>query len=280
VASNKRMEPTRSGARKRAAHSSALDAGIRLPLAVCPLCQRERKICDSHIIPEFLFVPTYDDGRALEIGEHGTRNRFVQKGRTEKLLCEKCERHLNESFEKYFCSLWYSPGVLPERPDSESIELVDLDYGRFKLFHLSILWRASVAKTKPFEQVALGPYEPRIRRMLVDREPGDEWTHQVFGTALTIAPEYKINHAMVMPPIPFRAEGVLAYVAVYGGCAWEIVVARKAVRGKLEERMLREDGSLKLGVGDMASFGPLRKHYKIFGETARKRGWKLPWSGV
>lgn len=248
---------------------------------MCRLCQRERKLCDSHVIPEFLFVPTYDgDGRALEISDGGKRNKFVQKGRTEKLLCLECESFLNTNFEDYFAKLWYEPGMLPATPTLPVIQLSGLDYTRFKLFHLSILWRSSVARSKPFAQTSLGPYEQHIRTMLLARDPGDSSRHQIFGTALTLTPPGSINHAMVMPYIPFFAQGVRAYLGIYGGCAWEIIVAKQPVRGDLEHRMLLENGSIQLFVGDMAAIAPLKKQFATYYETARKGGWKLPWAGA
>jgi hypothetical protein len=85
---------------------------------------------------------------------------------------------------------------------------------------------------------------------------------------------------MVMPYIPFVAHGIRAYLGIYGGCAWEIVVASHPVRGDVEERMLLDDGSIKLLVADMAAIAPLRQQYATYYETARRRGWKLPWSGA
>ena len=250
-------------------------------MAICPLCQQERKQCDSHIVPEFLYAPTYEaDGRAYEVSALGKKGRFVQKGRTEKLLCRDCERHINDNLEDYFSKLWYSPGVLPKEAPPANIVLSGVDYSRFKLFHLSILWRASVARSVAFEQTHLGPFEPAIRRMLLELDPGDALTHQIFGTAMVTGRSPIINHAMVMPPLPFRSHGVNAYVAIYGGCFWEIVVSRRPVRGALEARMLREDGSLTLGVSDMLQFGPLKRHYALFNEAARHGKWKLPWAGT
>lgn len=251
----------------------------RMP--TCPLCEQDRKLCDSHIIPEFLYTPTYEaDGRAYEVSALGKKGRFVQKGRTEKLLCAACEKYLNDGFEDYFSKLWYSPGVLPREARSSNIHLSGLDYTRFKLFHLSILWRASVARSVTFEQTRLGPFESAIRHMLLAMDPGDALTYQIFATAMVTGNSALINHAMVMLPLPFRAHRVNAYIAIYGGCFWEIVVSRRPVRGPFEARILQEDGSLTLGVDDMLKFAPLRRHYALFTKAARKGRWKLPWAGA
>ena len=59
----------------------------------CALCLREAALCRSHIIPEFLYEPIYDDKHRLKllsvIPEQPTT--YKQKGIWEKLLCEACE---------------------------------------------------------------------------------------------------------------------------------------------------------------------------------------------
>jgi hypothetical protein len=52
-------------------------------------------------------------------------------------------------------------------------DISKIDYTKFKLFLLSILWRASISKRKLFSAVNLGPYEEIIRDMLYNQDPGE-----------------------------------------------------------------------------------------------------------
>src|SRR5205807_10147179 len=63
----------------------------------CALCLEEARLCKSHIIPEFCFVPFYDQNhRIIEVSDvEKGRVRRMQKGFWERLLCIKCESLLN-----------------------------------------------------------------------------------------------------------------------------------------------------------------------------------------
>jgi hypothetical protein len=107
----------------------------------CKLCRGQKELRNSHIIPEFLYRPLYDEkSRALELdGESGKQTVF-QKGLREPLLCDGCEGVL-QRHEHYFSVLWFQASPLPDRVESLWIERDDLDFERFLRFHLSILWR-------------------------------------------------------------------------------------------------------------------------------------------
>jgi len=53
------------------------------------------------------------------------------------------------------------------------IECGGIDYKLFKLFQLSLLWRAGVSDRPIFKEVALGRHQEILRRMLLDDDPGE-----------------------------------------------------------------------------------------------------------
>ena len=81
-----------------------------------------------------------------------------RKGLRERLLCDECEGRLSR-YETYFAGVWYGesglPAVIPE--EATAVAKSDLDSVLFKLFHLSILWRASVATINDFAGVKFRP---------------------------------------------------------------------------------------------------------------------------
>jgi hypothetical protein len=51
-------------------------------------------------------------------------------------------------------------------------DILDLDYAKLKLFQLSLLWRAGVARQEFFAKVDLGEYAETLRQMLHSSDPG------------------------------------------------------------------------------------------------------------
>lgn len=48
---------------------------------------------------------------------------------------------------------------ITRKREGKLVHLTGLEYSPFKLFALSVLWRAGVSSLKDFEQVSLGPHE-------------------------------------------------------------------------------------------------------------------------
>ena len=76
----------------------------RFVSGTCRLCLTEQKICYSRIIPEFFFVPAYDQHRVLYLPANPSKPiRWQQKGLREYMLCPLCENQLSkyENYAKY-----------------------------------------------------------------------------------------------------------------------------------------------------------------------------------
>ena len=82
----------------------------------CHLCLCEDLLCQSHIIPEFLYAPLYnDEGSMMGITGFGTKGwKPVEKGLRDALLCRNCEALLNERYEVPFQQHWTQRYPLPE----------------------------------------------------------------------------------------------------------------------------------------------------------------------
>lgn len=224
----------------------------------CALCERERKLCDSHIIPEFMYEPGYDElNRSIRVETETGRRKFVQKGYTEPLLCKDCEQFLNEAYEKPFHEAWYGRDLLPEPPaNGDLTEMSGLNYGPFKLFHLTVLWRASVATGRFLAPTDLGPHEEPIRQMVVNDDPGDVTDYPVMGTALLH--EGDLAHGLVMGPAVSKYEAMRVYWLVYGGFEWGIGVASHCPR-EIRDRALQTDGTMIVPVREWTESPAVRK---------------------
>lgn len=211
----------------------------------CRLCHNERKLCDSHIVPEFLYRDLYDNNHKM-IGINGQGNKGwkpLQKGIREQLFCSDCEQHLNDKYEKPFLKQWLTDKPLPSQMRHDSIFSADYDYPTFKLFHLSILFRSSISSLPTFQEVSLGPHEERIRQMLLNEDPGKEWEYPIL--AFAVLNGNGVEKRLISQPISGRHEGHRAYGQIYGGAMWWILASSH--RNNLFCRAgLQPSGSLKM----------------------------------
>ena len=98
-------------------------------------------------------------------------------------------------------------------------EISGFDYDWFKLFHLSIFWRASVSTLPQFNDVSLGPYEEKIRKMLMANSAGLEDHYIIYGRVIT-GDKREVLFSMVGKPNKARYEHSHVYYSVYAGVEW------------------------------------------------------------
>jgi hypothetical protein len=146
------------------------------------------------------------------------------------------------SFEYPFKRYWIDGDVLSRLAGKEVVILNDVDYAAFKLFHLSVLWRASVSSHGAFQQVRLGPHEEKIRQLLINRSPGEPWEYPIVCAAMT-EETGDVQHNFVVPAMHFRYPGCRGYHFAFCGCQWLYYVASHHVRD-LDHISLSADGRL------------------------------------
>ena len=101
----------------------------------CRLCQRERDLCKSHIIPEFLYKPLYDIHHRFNRIPEASNGKvtYEQKGIRERLLCSDCENQLSR-YEKYAKEVLYGNEGDKIDDAQENIILNNLDYRGIRLY--------------------------------------------------------------------------------------------------------------------------------------------------
>jgi hypothetical protein len=185
------------------------------------LCLSPKSLRHSHIFPEFFYDRTYgDDGRFVAIRRDPTiKPRPFQKGLREYLLCSDCETAIGRC-ESYSSSLLrkLDAGVA----ENGYILHSSFDYTLFKLFAVSLIWRASVARNGFFAAARLGPFKERARMMLLSGDPGPP--HQL-GFALARVGQSAIAQTVVSGPFSFKWRGQRAYHFVARGYRWVYLVS-------------------------------------------------------
>lgn len=122
---------------------------------------------EKHRIYEVLFKPDFQ-----------IKSKTRQSGGYDKyILCATCDNKVLGSLERYASLVLYG-GIeltLEKRTNTSTsinINIKGIDYQKFKLFLLSILWRASISNLPVFQRVKLGAHENIIKDRILSNNPG------------------------------------------------------------------------------------------------------------
>lgn len=150
---------------------------------------------------------------------------YMQKGIRERPLCKTCETRLSR-YGKYARDLLMTPERLVLPPPRGQV-VNQADYKPFKLFQLSLLWRAHLSKHQLFVEVDLGPrHAERVRTMLDTENPGAAADYPCFLSVLYFGGE---QHAgMMLQAHSGRTEGQRTYRLIFAGFHWMFVVSSHA----------------------------------------------------
>jgi hypothetical protein len=207
----------------------------------CALCLENKELKRSHIIPEFLYETIYDKKHRLHMLSiiPDQDNSFEQKGLRERLLCGDCEQHLSV-WERY-ASLVLKSGIpIDYYQEGNIVYISGIDYNKFKLFQLSILWRAGISSLQFFEKVQLGKHAETIRQLLLCNNAGSSKRYGCFMFGLKY--EGKAFTDIIMQPGKIRLNGHTAYKFVFGGFLWAILVSNHDLIPPLDQCVLQPSG--------------------------------------
>ena len=239
----------------------------------CRLCLQAKPLLKSHVIPEFLHSATYAaKGGALSFNANREHVRILRKGIRERLLCQDCERLLMEH-EDYFAAEWVQASRLPDPLPKGATEIhVDgLDYRRFKLFHLSVVWRTGVAG-EDYAPIDIGEHKEPLRQMLLAGDPGRFADYPVFGYVLRMRDQPRAAKGIIALAAPERGK-VLVTSTIYAGCGWHSALGREADT-EFKDLYLTERGSMVLPIESIASrqslVGLVKGRYASFRKAAGK----------
>ncbi len=203
----------------------------------------------------------------------GHKKRVVQTGYFERVLCGDCESRLS-AYETEFDKNWMQ--TLPKNisdllhgPEPDVLTVTIPDYDKFKLFHLSVFWRAAVSSFKIDPTISLGRYERTIARMILTGDPGKPGD---FPFIASLNFDGNGNPVPTVTPLA-KSEDKFddqfdCYMLSYACCDWLFVLACPAPEWlvKLEESFRSE------GIFILLS-SPLResKSFNLFADALRNR---------
>jgi len=240
---------------------------MRSEIGQCKLCLKERPLRNSHVIPELAYKPIYDNKHQfLELDGTTGRYGLPQKGFREPLLCEICEA-IFQRHEDYFAKVWYPSDSLPNPVHDLYVVRASFDFEQFFRFHLSILWRASVAHSPRFSAVTLGPFEEALRQFLLGTVASLEFEPSVHGMILRSPQTHEIWLGLLAPT---RSQYDTRYTFVFGGCSWYYCVSKQ--RDLLPESLrLKRPGTITMPVIDYTEESSVARAWEAWRKTPK---WK------
>lgn len=228
----------------------------------CALCDRAAPLLRSHIIPEHLYSHLYSLESGVRIlnqisgdvtDPESNSVKWLQKGIWERLLCERCEQHINDDGEKYAAVNFIAHPTRLE--NSTEILYKGLDYKSMKLYFMSILWRMARSEDAMFSLISLSrSTERNLRRAILSSLPGDENFFPCF-VAEDVSPHLKnlIWQPRVLLERGFGNTRVPMVELLANGQRWMIQAhpeARIPRTGQWNSGMCR-DGTLRVPKFDM-----------------------------
>lgn len=215
----------------------------------CKLCGSLGQLRRSHVVARTLFKPIRDP-HSLQMWKFSatfSRGKPVQHGHREYMLCNDCEQRFG-ALENCYKKL-NLVGQMHINSMHATTGVFSVDYKRFKLFFLSVLWRASIAGGE-FAEFSLGPHEAKIKHMLLEESPGPANIYAICCKMLFH------NGKLVQPifiPLMAKYEARRCITMMFGGIQWYCFTASHAMAptDALWPSCLREDGTLPMGIQDI-----------------------------
>ncbi|WP_157726482.1 hypothetical protein [Imhoffiella purpurea] len=146
-----------------------------MPIGKCKLCNKVGELQDSHVLPNALFKNIFraNKGKAIHFNDDKhTFVRYESKSWSEFMLCQNCERHINESYEQESIAAIRNclSSVRINKTDT-GITFANINQKTLQLFLVSILWRAAASTHQAYEKVYLPePWKEEIRISILENK--------------------------------------------------------------------------------------------------------------
>jgi hypothetical protein len=230
----------------------------------CKLCQEEKKLIKAHIIPKFIYkrLGLYSpdekgQGRVHKAIYNKTSIKYNPKGYPDGLydkniLCEDCDNYINEQFETYGKKILFPETPIPISEISFHTEVDEqgtkigifsgIKYTEFKLFIISIFWRASISSLVHGIKLTDGE-EEQIRLMLVNKDGKED---DYFGTIifqLDVSDEY----SQIMTGFKSDKNGdFISYSFIAGKFVFRFYLQKSGVPESLKPFIISSSNKLKI----------------------------------
>lgn len=231
-------------------------------VVTCRLCQQDKPLQNSHVVPEFFYKPSYDEKKHriyARISGKLAHMPPLQKGLREPLLCWDCEQKLSP-YEKYNREILYGGIEITGSRKRNRIDLTGLNYKRVRVFYLSLLWRMSIAGHRFWKEVDLGRHEEKVREMVLHEFPGEPYDYGVS----CIAPLFdgQLLADFILEPDFKRNDRGRFYRVVLGGFLFMFHVSAVRLQDMGKQLLIQKNGHWTIPIIDAQNIEFLREEAK------------------
>ncbi len=191
----------------------------------CKLCHNISDLCESHIIPDFIFryIRTCDKQIVADINSP-PKAFYHDQSYKEHLLCLKCEKIIKK-YEDYARDILFDfkrASIFINETEGK-IYYKNIDYLKFKNYLLSVIWRVSISNIKMFSNIKLShDEENKIRCIILNN---DKNVPNYFGCEIVKFYDERIeglnkniDYCSIFIQPYFESSGKIFFV--YGGHIW------------------------------------------------------------
>jgi len=191
---------------------------------------------------------------------HSTSIHKTQESWSEKILCRSCEELTNE-FDSYVAAFTYNPKrvkIKVEKSGTKFRTYSNVNYKKFRLFQLSLLYRAALSNNLAYQHIKLSPdHMESIRISLLSRKP---FSDNILGCQMKLIWNFKRNEPFQnYLSVPRKDVLNLKEVVyfIFGGFAWEFYLPKFSFKQSRNNNFIKNNGFLKVPVVDFGDYKPI-----------------------
>lgn len=208
----------------------------------CRLCLEDKRLVDSHIIPDLHFKPLKEmEGHFLKVSTNPEKKEIkAQKGFTEYLFCGICDNERLQKNEAHLAHVLFHKKDVDATPSDRFLTIRGYDYKKIKNGLLSILWRMSISSRPEFSEIDLGPkHEEAIRVALLNDDLFEEEEYPVLVTAPVIEGQFYAD--MILAPDCVRVGSNRACRCLISGLLFTFFVGSAPLSAVAQPYILRKN---------------------------------------
>lgn len=228
-------------------------------MGICKLCKEEKELIKkSHIYPNFVYKDLFDEhGKlrkfdALEMKKINPKISKPASGVYEgNLLCDECDNNRISKLETYVAGLLNGNDKKVEcnkikiGDGTEILEVKHLKYIHFKNFILSMLFRADISTFPEFEDVSLGPYNEKIRKIVYDNLETEDLDIQINLFKLSEDSDF---NTIIGQPVKSKIGTETIYSILMKGYLIVISLKENITSKKVKDIRLMSDGTIGIPI--------------------------------
>ncbi len=240
----------------------------------CKLCLQELPLLKkSHIIPNFMYESLRDENNRffnIDIKKFHKSKPIYTGVFDQNLLCKKCDNEVIGRYETYGQKILFGGKLyvgenveFQNRKNQNGVvttHVSGVDYKKFKIFLLSLLWRASISNKDFFKEVALGPHEEIIREMILSGNPGRQTDYPcLISTYLNSNNELPSD--IVGQPQRIKNNDGFKYSFLIRGFVYMFFVSKHNIPDWIRENAIKENGEISIPHISKETGSKILNHY-------------------